>query len=120
MSNWQTWPVGFGLTLALELPIVLGLLRSAPSFRRRLAVAIFANLATHPLVWFFFPQLPLPYRTIVTLSELWAWGAETVIYATVAVSVSWRWAAWISLLANGTSFCVGWVVAPPIFRWLFH
>lgn len=114
--SWMAWPLGFALTLLFELPIVLGLLGSAPPFRNRVVVAIVANLATHPLVWFFFPRLPLHYPMMVALAELWALGAETAIYAVLAGAVSWRRAAWISLLANGTSFCLGWTVAPALFR----
>jgi hypothetical protein len=80
------------------------------AWRRRFAIALFANLLTHPLVWFFFPQLPLSHLLRLTLSELWAFGAEALFYWTVANPIRLARASMISLAANLTSFGFGSVV----------
>jgi hypothetical protein len=117
---WYAWLIGFGLTLAFELPVVLWLLRRVePGLWRRLRVALFANLVTHPLVWFFFPLLPIRYVAIVTVSELWAFGAEAWFYATIVSGLGPSRALLTSFLANATSFGLGWVVVNQWGRWLF-
>lgn len=108
MRHWFYWLVGFDLTLLLEAPIVFRFLaRSEPRRGRRLCLLLFANCATHPLVWFFFPLLPLSRSAIVGMAETWAWGAETVFYWTMSRRLSLREAALMSLLANAFSFLVG-------------
>ena len=55
MSLWFT---AFALTLAVEVPVVLFLVRrSAVASGRVVALVVFANLATHPVVWFVLTQL---------------------------------------------------------------
>jgi len=54
------WFRAFLVTILVETPIVVALFREAePRLGRRLAFALFANLATHPAVWFVFPALGL-------------------------------------------------------------
>jgi hypothetical protein len=119
-SAWHHWPVGFGLTLAFELPIVWLLLRPVePAPGRRLTVALFANLATHPLVWFFFPLLPVAYSSRVTISEVWAFAVEAWFYSTFLSTPRPARAVATSLLANATSFSLGWMVVTHFGRWLF-
>jgi hypothetical protein len=121
MPGWHFWLVGFGLTLALEAPVVLTLLSAGePRWLRRVSLFVFANLVTHPLVWFFFPLLPWARPASLTLSELWAFGAEAVFFASLGERVSpWRAAA-TSLLANGTSFSLGWLLTRYFGQWLFR
>ncbi len=120
MRHWYYWLVGFALTLLLEAPIVRWFLaRAEPRWRRRVSLFLFANLVTHPLVWFFFPFLPLPRLVSLTLSETWAWGAETVFYRTMSQRVSLRGAAVMSLLANAFSFSVGWFIVKHFREYLF-
>ncbi len=111
MLSWHSWLVGFGLTLLFEVPIVAWLLADTIlPLRRRLALAAFANLLTHPLVWFFFPQLPLRPASHLALSELWAFGAEAAFYCVVATPITFGRASFVSLAANLTSFGFGWVI----------
>jgi hypothetical protein len=120
MLSWHTWLVGFGLTLLFEVPIVAWLLGDVIlPLRRRLPIAVFANLLTHPLVWFFFPQLPLGLAPRLAVSELWAFGAEAAFYWVVATPITLRRASLVSLAANLTSFGFGWVVVTWFGRFLF-
>lgn len=118
--RWHYWPVGFGLTLALEAPLVLWLLASAEaSLSKRLTLILFGNLATHPLVWFFFPLLPWGRPLSIALSELWAFGAEALFYWSMTERLTLRQAVTASLLANATSFSFGWVLVRYCRDWLF-
>ncbi len=93
--------------------------RVEPSLGRRLSIALFANLVTHPLVWFFFPLLPVGYAARVSISELWAFGAEAWFYATVITGLGASRALSTSFIANATSFGLGWIVVTQWGRWLF-
>ena len=118
--NWYAWLIGFGLTLSFEVPLVVWLLGDAlPSMRHRLAIAVFANLLTHPLVWFFFPQMPINYAPRVALSECWAFAGEALFYWTVVSPISLARAGLISLAANLTSFGFGWIVVHRWGSWFF-
>lgn len=107
------WLQAFLLTLAVEVPIVLVLLRDVVPERARLAaIAVFANLATHPAVWFVFTQLFLvgtPEYTIA--AEAWAIGVEAAFYVVVVRGLTLRRAIVVSVVANAASFVVGRVAA---------
>lgn len=91
------WFVAFTLTLVVELPVVLLLLRRADITPGRLAVlVVIANLATHPAVWFVFTQLldqGTPEYTLVV--EAWAVAVEAVC-CWVAVRGLRRRRPWVS------------------------
>jgi hypothetical protein len=116
---WYLWLVAFGITVLLEAPVVLWLLRpSEASLLRRTVLLVVANLATHPLVWFFFPALPLKRFTSHLLSEGWAFTAEMLVYALLVTTDDVPFgkllvrAALVSALANALS----WGLGPAIFR----
>ncbi len=102
------WFEAFLLTLFIECPLLLWLLRT-PDVRwpRLLGLSFFANLVTHPAVWFVFPALGLGYWRSVTLAELWAWGGEALFWTLVLPAVGWRRAVWASLCSNLASFGLG-------------
>jgi hypothetical protein len=105
------WARAFALTVALEAPVVLPLLRAAqPSRARRVALLLCANLATHPLVWFVFPALPFGYTTMVALAEASVVVVEAVLYAAALERLRPVRAALVALLANAVSLGVGLVV----------
>jgi hypothetical protein len=115
------WCKAFGLTLAIELPIAVRLLRGAahPSIGRRTAAVLLANLASHPVVWFVFPELGRNSAAILLASELWAFASEAAIYRLVfsgPPALLWRRAALVSLVANAISFLAGKALAPLLFR----
>ncbi len=105
------WFVAFLLTLLVECPLLVWLLRSASaSMARLLGLALLANLVTHPAVWFVFPALPGPYWLTLSLSELWAWLGEAFFWGLVLPTLGWRRSTWASLCSNLTSFGIGWVL----------
>ncbi len=76
------WFAAFVLTLVVEAPIVAFLLRRAePDALRLGALIVFANLATHPVVWYVITQL-LTVGTLgyTLVAEIWAIAAEAVFY----------------------------------------
>ena len=102
------WSRAFALTVAVELPIAAFLLRRAePRVRRRLALIAFANLASHPAVWFVFPELGLPFVVAMVLAELWAFGSEALFYGAAFERAGWLRAIATSALANAMSLGVG-------------
>ena len=112
----EGWFAAFALTLAVEAPIIALLLRAsgvAPA--RAVALALFANLVTHPIVWFVIPQLldvGTPEYTAV--AEGWALLAETAFYRLVIPDLSVRRALLIAAVANAASWAVGHLVAAAI------
>lgn len=105
------WLKAFSLTALVELPIVSALLREAePRLYRRLALVLFANLASHPAVWFIFPALGLPYGAMLLIAEAWAVLSEAALYRLVFEKTGAVEALGISALANGASLGIGLLV----------
>ena len=105
------WFAAFVLTLAVEIPVAGYLLRRAEPDRVRLVVLIvFANLATHPIVWYVWTQ-PFLIGTweYILAAEAWAVGAEAVFYAVAFRGLGPRRAIAVAVVANAASFVVGWV-----------
>jgi hypothetical protein len=109
MPTPHAWLMAFLATAAVEAPVVVALTRGHPMRAwRRALIAIFAQLVTHPLVWFVFPRLVgLTGRSSLALSELWAWLAEAAFYAVVLPGLSPARALGISAIANAASILVG-------------
>lgn len=100
----RAWLAAFVFTQLVEVPIYLAASRGTPAgWPRRLGVAFGASLLTHPLVWFGFPRLPLPYWPMVGLAEVSAVVAEALW---LRVCGGRHTAAW-SLLANSASLTLG-------------
>lgn len=106
------WFAAFVLTLAVEVPIAAYLLRRAEPDRLRLVVLIvFANLATHPAVWYVFSQpfaVGTPEYTVA--AETWAVAAEAVFYWAAFRGLSVRRAIGVAVAANAASFLAGHLV----------
>lgn len=116
----SAWFAAFVLTVTIEAPIVWVLLRrNAPDVRRLAALVVFANLATHPAVWFVFTQLFLVGTTeYVLVAEGWAVSAEALFYGLTCDLTVGR-ALGVAFATNLASFLVGRVVSetwPEIFR----
>lgn len=111
------WLRAFLLTALIEVPLVLALTRASPvPARRRLALALFAQLATHPLVWYVFPDLPgLARPQTLFLSELWAWLGEAAFYAVALAPLRPARALGVAGVANGVSFGLGLLVPARFF-----
>ena len=115
------WLAAFLLTLAVEVPVAALLLRRAEPDRLRLVLLIvFANLATHPIVWFVVSQVALVgTATYVLLAETWAIAAEALFYWVALRGLAGRRALVVSVAANVSSFLVGQLVGnvrPELFR----
>ena len=93
------WFKAFFFTVLVETPIAAALLRPAePRLARRIALILFANLASHPAVWFIFPALGLSYLPTLLISEAWAVLLEALLYRLVFEKADavealgiWRW-----------------------------
>jgi hypothetical protein len=103
------WFAAFLITLAVEAPVVLAMTRASEvGAARRFAFVVFAQLATHPLVWFVFPRIVgLRGGTALLLSELWAWLGEAALYALAFRGLTVTRAAATAAVANGASLLVG-------------
>lgn len=115
------WFAAFVLTLAVEAPIVAFLLRRAEADLLRLGVLIvFANLATHVVVWYVITQLLLVGTLGYTLvAETWAIAAEAVFYGAALRGLSVRRTIAVAVTANVASWLAGRVIAelwPELFR----
>ena len=109
MTFWiSDWLQAFGLTVFVECLIAVPWLRSSePRVLRRLAAVLLVNLATHPLVWFLFPGLLIPYGARVALSEIWAVVGEACAYAVIWPAAGLKRPALVSFAANAGSFLFG-------------
>jgi len=115
------WFAAFVVTLAVELPIAGYLLRRAGLDLLRLGLLIvFANLVTHPIVWFVIPQFVLVDTTTYTVTaETWAIAAEALFYWVAIRGLSARWALTVAIVANAASFLAGRLISqlwPELFR----
>jgi hypothetical protein len=109
----EGWFVAFLITLAVEVPVVVLLARRAePSLVRLALLALFANLATHPIVWYVISQLLLVGTTpYVVVAESWAVAAEAVFYAVTIRALTAQRAVAIAVVANAASFVAGRAIA---------
>jgi hypothetical protein len=109
ITTVRLWFLAFLLTVAIEVPLVVALTRdSRVPLSKRAALAFFAQLMTHPSVWFIFPALPWGTRhTTFVASELFAWLAEAAFYAVAGVAPSTLRAIAVAAVANGLSLGVG-------------
>ena len=103
------WFPAFLLTLAIEVPIAVYLLRRAePDLLRRLLLVVFANLLTHPSVWFIFTQVFLVGTLEYTVaSEAWAVAIEALFYLAAIQGLGPRRALGVAFVANLASFAAG-------------
>ena len=83
MSPYATaWVTAFAITITVEVAVAVPLLAATGvGLLRRAALVVLANLATHPLVWFAFPQLGLFGNERLAISELFAVAVEAAAYA---------------------------------------
>ena len=106
------WIRGFALTLAVEEAVAVPLLAAVePSTSRRVLAVLLVNLATHPLVWFFFPHLGWTRTWVVVTAEAWAFAFEILAYRVVFARAPWARCAVVSIAANLASFLLGIVAA---------
>jgi hypothetical protein len=109
----QGWFAAFILTVAVEAPIVALLLaRNGVGPARAVAWAMFANLATHPVVWFILPQLlDIGTPGYTAVAESWAVLAEAGLYWLAVADLGARRALLVAVSANAASWAAGHLVA---------
>lgn len=117
----SAWFAAFLLTVLIEAPVVALLVRrQEPDLVRLGLLIVFANLATHPAVWFVFPQLLLVGTLSYTLvAEGWAVATEACFYGVTIRSLSVPRAIGVALAANVVSFLAGQAIGevwPQLFR----
>lgn len=112
-ENPVTQPEALALTLALELPVVLGLGRllsrpDAPSWGRLLLAGLAASMLTHPLAWLANEQLAgaLAFPPRAALIEIAVAAVEAAVLGW-AVPLRAGIAAVVAVAANGASFGLG-------------
>ena len=93
------WLLAFVATCAIEVAIVYWL---GPPLRRRVPVALAAQLATHPFVWLAMASLPGSQLARLACVELWATLVETAVYKRF-LAMRGRDAFVLSALANAAS-----------------
>lgn len=106
------WAWAFGLTVALEAPVVTLILRGPVIWPRALLIALGAQLITHPVLWFVAPRFE-PYWAWVTVMELAVFAVEAALYTGLLRTTTKSWAKVLpraigaSAAANGLSLTVG-------------
>lgn len=105
------------LTLGIEVPVVVLLLRRRCGAWRSLVAGVSASGVTHPLLWYVWPLVVSPYRyaLYVATGEALVVVIETVVLHEVAVrrvdSMTrirrWGLALAVATAANATSFGAG-------------
>lgn len=107
MTFVLAWARAFAITLLVELPVGVPLLGRGETKTRRAAAVLFAQLASHPAVWFVFPNLHLGRTPYLLVAEGWAVASEVLLYRLVFANLPWSRALAASALANAMSFSVG-------------
>lgn len=103
------WFVAFVITLVVEAPVVVALVRrTEPDLLRLGIVVVFANLVTHLAVWYVITQLLLVGTwQYLLVAETWAVLAETIIYWAAVRGLALSRALAVAVVANVASFTVG-------------
>jgi hypothetical protein len=97
-----------GLTIAIELPLALLVLRRLPRWRVALA-ALAGNLVTHPLLHFALPRVldPADRGRFILIGEVAVFVVETLLYLAIARPRPRRLAIAASAIANAGSYAFG-------------
>lgn len=107
MQLVHLWLRAFSLTLLIELLVAVPLLRGVAGRQRRVSAVIFAQLVTHPAVWFIFPLIGWSQPIYLLVAESWAVLLECGLYLLAFPALRWSKALGVAALANAASFAVG-------------
>jgi hypothetical protein len=112
-----TYPLAFylpylALTLAVEVPVVAGLLWRRVPFWRSVLAALLASGTTNPLLWYAWPLVISPHQYVLyaATGETLVVLIETLILFAVATRPRWALALLVSLASNAASFGVGMLI----------
>ena len=106
----MSWPLAFGLTLTLELVVLLAVFRHEHRTARVVLAAAVGNLLTHPIVYLVLPRVLEAYSTYLIVAELFAFGVEIPVILALVRPSPWYRAVGASALANGASYLAGLVL----------
>jgi len=107
MSIVAAWSRAFSLTLVIELVVAIPLLAGLAGRLRRAQAVCFAQVLTHPAVWFIIPDFGWPRPAYLVAAETWAIGGEFLFYRFVFPEMSGSRALAASALANAASYSIG-------------
>lgn len=108
----EEWLPAFVLTVLVEgVVVVVGLRPTGVAIWRLALISLFANLATHPSVWFVFTQLFLVGTTeYLVVAEGFSVVVEALFFWVVLPGLTPRRAIVVAVAANAASFVTGRVV----------
>lgn len=106
----RAWVPAFLLTLAVEVPLFVLLVRREVSPLRAALAGAAGTCLTHPLLWLVWTQLVPDYTLYIVSGELLVAAIETLTFFALARPVSFRRALAASFLANGASYGTGLVI----------
>jgi len=100
--------IGLALTLAVELPVALLVLRRQ-GLKKALLAGLIANLVSHPLLHFALPHLisPAARGQFILVGELGVFVLEALIYLAVVRPRPWALALAAAALSNAASYALG-------------
>ncbi|MBM4364351.1 MAG: hypothetical protein FJ104_16860 [Deltaproteobacteria bacterium] len=102
------WFAAFVTTAAVEVPIAaLALRRASVAVPRGVGLAVLAQFATHPMLWFILPTVLTGRTVYVVVGEATVTAMEAALYALAAPALGFRRAALVSIVANGASVAAG-------------
>jgi len=99
------WLTAFILTLCIELPVLLVLLREE-KIEKILLAGLLMNLITHPTLWFILPRI-IPPEYYISLGETLVFLIEFVLLALFFRKQNKLMLLTISFTANALSFLTG-------------
>ena len=104
MTAFGFLPIGYGLSIAVEIPVLLIGLSPRHSLRVKLFAGFWLTACTYPIVVWTLP--PLTGKLYLPIAETFAPGAECILFATLFRE--WNWRDMIAIVAaNLASFLFG-------------
>ena len=112
---WRFFPIGYLVTIAVEIPVLVVGLSNRHPLKRKLMAGVWLTACTYPIVTLVLPLLLAAYSraTYLLIAETFAPVAECILFwlAFGSKIEQWRMSMWRDfvaiVLANLASFAVG-------------
>ena len=112
---WRFFPIGYLVTIAVEIPVLIVGLSNRHPLKRKLMAGMWLTACTYPIVTLVLPLLLARYSraTYLLIAETFAPIAECILFwlAFGSKSEQWRMSMWrdfgVIVLANLASFGAG-------------